>query len=159
MEKYSIIEIVDMTIEKEEIRRDFYSEAAKRFNRQKMKDLFRELSEWESIHIEKVNKLKEKLNEPKMIDSSLGELKAYLRSVVDSKLYNTTSMGDFVASIANENDAIDQAISFEKDAVLFFSEFLELSLFGEIGLIEQLRDEEKKHIVYLMQLKEEFGKE
>jgi len=159
MEKYSLQEIIDMTLEKEKMRRDFYLEAAKRFNKQIIKDLFLELSEWEAMHVQKVDELKSKLEGTELIESYAGDLQAYFRSVVDSELYEASSMEDFVKGIKDEKEAIDWAISFEKDAVLFFNEFLALSNLSERGMIEKLRDEEKNHIMYLARLKENLKKE
>ena len=154
MPKYSIDEIIELTLEKEIMRRDFYAESAERFKNPAAKKLFADLKDWEEIHVVKVRELKDKLKVQPYVDSSLGEVRAYLRSVVDSKLYNSSSIKDFVEKIKNLQETIDCAIGFEKDAILFFAEVLSFLSDKDRKVVKKLIEEEKKHIQYLLNLRD-----
>jgi len=153
MSMYAVNEIIEMTLEKEVMRRDFYAEAAKKFRNSKAKKLFSDLERWESIHVSKVKELKERLKLSPLIDSGLGELHSYLRSVVDSKLYTSVSMKDLLKGVKSVQEAITYAIGFEKDAILFFNEFLPFFIGKDEKVIKKLIDEEKNHIRHLFRMK------
>ena len=98
--------------------------------------------------------MKDRLKVQQYVDSGLGEVRAYLRSVVDSKLYASNSIKDFVKKIKSLQEAIAWAIGFEKDAILFFAEFLKFYSGKDRNVLKNLIKEEKKHIHYLSKLKD-----
>jgi rubrerythrin len=154
MDILNIIEIIEMGIEKEKKRRDFYDTVSKKFKHKSLQDLFRRLSGWEETHVEKLNKIKSDLGETAMVEFNPGELKAYFRALVDDKLQHQISPDVFARQVKKEDDAIDFAISFEKDSVLFFAELAKyVSDIHHKEVVSKLVDEEKMHIVYLNELK------
>jgi rubrerythrin len=50
---FNAAEIIDMGIEKEKKRRDFYALVAESFSDEEIKGLFTKLRDWEETHIEK----------------------------------------------------------------------------------------------------------
>ncbi len=156
MATLNLMEIMDMAIEKEKLRRDFYAELTQKFPLGKLHDLFVQLKKWEDIHVEMIIKLRDKLDEPKPLEFSAGDLEPYWQFLLKDRLHNLISVKDFCKKIRTPLEALDFAIGFEKDAVLFFSELLDIVTEGQKKVIAKLVDEEKSHIVYLSEQKAEY---
>ncbi|MBP7216250.1 MAG: ferritin family protein [Candidatus Omnitrophica bacterium] len=149
-----IAEIVDSGIEKEKKRRDFYALAAQKFNHQELKALFLQLAQWEETHITKFSAIRASLQDDTAAESYPGELTEYMQSLVSDKLYQDVTPASFAQKVASVKDALIYGISFEKDAILFFSELLNYTADPQKKVIQQLIDEEKQHIVFLALLLE-----
>jgi rubrerythrin len=151
-------EIVEIGIEKEKKRRDFYALAAEQFeDNDPLAELFIKLRDWEGEHIRKFKEIRSKISGGGYAEDYPGEMEGYMDALVNSHLYAHIKPEDFAKSITTPAQALDRGIAFEKDAILFFSglsRFLDES-FGEI--IKQLIDEERQHMVYLAKLKKEIA--
>jgi len=156
---FNITEIVDMGIEKEKKRRDFYDLVSRTFADKEIKDFFTKLKDWEETHIKKFGEIKSSLNQDAATDSYPGELQDYITTIVDDKLYEEVSVVGFSKNVKSPLDAIRYGIGFEKDAIIFFSEFLPyISSRENKDAIEKLIDEEKQHVVYLVGLRKKIQK-
>ena len=151
-------EIVDIGIEKEKKRRDFYGRVAEAFDSKDMKDLFLRLRDWEEAHIKKFAEIRNALQESEATDSYPGELDDYAKALLDDTLYRDVSPSEFSKKVTSSHSAIQYGIGFEKDAILFFSELLPHAPEHSKKVVEQLISEEKQHIVYLDQLKKKIQK-
>jgi len=151
---FSTPEIVDMGIEKEKKRRDFYANVALAFDDKDIKDLFSRLADWEETHIKKFGEIKESIKDSQSADSYPGELDDYINVLLDDTLYKDVTPAEFKKKITTPLSAIQYGIIFEKDAILFFNEFLEHTPRKEV--IRQLIKEEKQHIIYLAELKKKL---
>jgi len=155
MALFNVSEIVDMAIEKEKRRRDFYDLVSKNFSAQNIKELFVKLRDWEETHIKKISRIRQSLNQEETTDSYPGELQEYIANVIDNKLYNDVTPLKFKDNVNTPLDAIRYGISFEKDAIIFFNEFLPyISTREDNQAIKDLIEEEKQHIIYLVKLRE-----
>lgn len=148
-----ISEVVDLGIEKEKKRRDFYGQAAARFSEPGLKGLFTRLRDWEDTHIKKFTAIKNELSAEESAESYPGELSLYMQSLVEDRLYQDISPESFSKKVASPLDAIRYGIAFEKDAILFFSELKDYCIDAHREVIQQLINEEKQHIVYLAELR------
>ena len=157
MNIFSMSEIVDMGIEKEKKRRDFYGLAAERFSDKDMKELFTKLRDWEEEHIKKFTQIRAYVNEPRETENYEGELNSYMQALLDDKLYNDVSPAKFNANVKTSLDAISYGIGFEKDAIIFFNEIVKYTIDTRKDVIGKLIEEEKQHIVYLSALREKYG--
>ena len=146
-------EVIDLGIEKEKKRRDFYASVAERFPEPEMKDLFSRLRDWEDTHIEKFARIREGLQQTETRQSYTGETQSYMNALVDDRLYDEISPERFSQTVKTPLAAVRYGMSFEKDAILFFSEFLPLVADTRKDVIRELIEEEKQHLVYLHQMK------
>ena len=158
MNVFNAKEIIDMGIEKEKKRRDFYALVAEKLDGKESKDLFTKLSDWEKEHIEKFQEIGKTVKQTEATDSYPGELGDYIKSLVDDRLYNEVSPTEFANNVKKASDAIQYGIGFEKDAILFFREVLSFMETAHKEAIEELIEEEKKHIVYLAVLRKKLTK-
>ena len=155
---FNAAEAIDMGIEKERKRRDFYDYAALKFKEKDMVDLFSRLRDWEEAHIKKFSELRATLEESEATESYSGEFAAYTKATVDDILYKQVSAEWFSKNVKEPLAAIQYGMGFEKDAILFFTELLRFMTPHHKEKIEELIEEEKKHLVYLSELKMKYDK-
>ena len=111
MKIFSTIEIMDMGIEKEKKRRDFYARVAETFEDERMRELFSRLRDWEEAHINKFTQIKESVNEIRPVDSYPGELTNYMQALIDDKLYSEVSSQNFNKKVTTPIEAIQYGLS------------------------------------------------
>lgn len=153
---FNIAEVIDMGIEKEKKRRDFYGHVSEAFEEEDMKKLFSRLRDWEDEHIKKFAEIRDTVNIDESKESYKGELAEYMRALIDDLLYTQVSAKGFVKNVKTPRSAIQYGIGFEKDAILFFNELLKHMEPVHAEKVQALIDEEKKHIVYLNALKKRY---
>lgn len=159
MKIFHMKEAIELGIEKEKKRRDFYGRVAEHFQEKELKELFVKLRDWEETHIEKFTEIKDSVAEPEPVQSYPGELAGYMEVLVGDKLYNDIEPADFANHVKTPQDAIQYGIGFEKDAILFFLELMgSLKQEKSREMIRGLIDEEKLHIVYLARLRQQYQK-
>ena len=71
-------------------------------------------------------------------------------------LYQQVSPQWFSENVKRPLAAIQYGIGFEKDAILFFNELLIYMMPKDLEKIEELIGEEKKHLIYLSELKKKY---
>jgi len=156
MNIFKVGEVIDIGIEKEKKRRDFYGMAAKNFAENvELRDLFTELRDWEDGHIRKFTEIREGVKD-RTVESYPGELSGYMQVLVDDRLYGEVTPESFKENVASPADAIEYGISFEKDAILFFSELVPYIGATNTEAIRALIAEEKEHLVYLSEMKKKL---
>jgi len=152
-------EVVEIGIEKEKKRRDFYALAAERFSGKKeLAELFTRLRDWEEEHVRRFQEIRDRLKKAQYTESYSGETEDYMQALVDSELYNAITPDRFAEIVKTESDALEIGISFEKDAILFFSGLAHYLDPNEKSVVKQLIREEQQHMLYLFNLKKEMGK-
>jgi len=153
---FNAAEVIDLGIEKEKKRRDFYGYAAEKFKEKDMKELFTRLRDWEEAHIKKFTEIKNSLEESEVAETYEGEFLSYLKATVDDILYKQVSPEWFSKNISKPLIAIQYGIGFEKDAILFFNELLRYMNPNHKEKVQVLIEEEKKHLLYLARLKRKY---
>ncbi len=150
-------DIVDIGIEKEIKRRDFYALAADQFSdKAELAELFGRLRDWEEGHIKKFEKIREDVKGGNYAESYPGEIHEYMAAVVDSDLYENLDSKSFALTIKTPEAALDAGIGFEKDAILFFGG---LANFVDPKAREVIRDliaEEQMHMLQLFEMKKKL---
>ncbi len=122
---------------------------------------FSDLSRWESKHIEVFEKLRQELP-----DSAKGgdlfdpdhELHLYLKATADSHVFiRNKDIPELASKCKTSIEALDLAIAFEKDSVVFYTTMKKLvpEHRGK-SEIDTLMDEEISHIFILTQKKREL---
>ncbi len=147
-----------MGIAKEKKRRDFYALVATSFKQKEMKELFGRLRDWEAEHIKKFGEIRDTIDESEVVESYQGELGAYMKALVDDMLYKQVTAAQFSKNVKTPLEAIAYGLSFEKDAILFFQELLRYMTPLHQEKVVELINEEKKHVIYLTELKRNIEK-
>ena len=157
MNVLKIVDVVDIGIEKEKARRDFYDHVSKNFEDGELKDLFAKLRDWEETHIKKFQAIRGSLDETSTVESYPGELTSYMDALVDDMLYKEVSPNAFDENVKTPLDAITYGIGFEKDAILLFMELSNYVLAKDKSVIQKLMEEERHHLVSLIKMKKKFS--
>lgn len=150
---FKAAEVLDMGISKEIKRRDFYKYAAEKFAEKDMKDLFSRLRDWEDEHIRKFTEIRNSIQDSEVQETYAGEFEKFVKAAVDDILYEQVSAEWFTGNVKTPIAAIQYGMTFEKDAILFFAELLKNTEPPYAEKIEVLINEEKKHLIYLAELK------
>ncbi len=152
-----IAEILDMGIEKEKKRRDFYGKLKTLYKIPDLVKLFGDLEKWEEEHVARFTKIKEELaKEQDTYQSYQGELENYIHAYLDHRLYYDVDSSALKDKLQNPDDALTMAMHFEKDAIIFFTELLDLVHESQKSIIKQLINEEKQHLLYLYNIRKQL---
>ncbi|GAB6907457.1 putative Rubrerythrin [Desulfosarcina cetonica] len=155
---FSAREIAAAAVEKEKMRRAFYQSVADLTPDEKLKALFTFLKSEEDNHVHEFEQIRDHLPEDKEHpEEYVDEMEAYMDSVIDDRLYADIDSEAFVRKALGEGNALDLAIGFEKDAILYFREFLPFLNDSDRKIVEKLIEEEKGHIRKLAEMKKQMA--
>lgn len=150
-------EIVEIGIEKEKKRRDFYAMCAENFKGQReLYDLFKKLYEWEVEHVRRFTEIRDGVSKSQYAESYPGETEAYMKALVESDLYADLSTKKFSEQVRTPADALEKGMGFEKDAILFFSGLAPFVDSKSREVVEKLIEEEKQHLLFLFNMKKQL---
>jgi rubrerythrin len=155
---YSPSEVVGMAVETEKAGRQFYEATAAAARSTPSRDLFVFLAGEEVKHERTYQALYE------MIKGSPGELpydwdeaKQYLKAITESKFFLTPGRAlPLARSAKNEVEALEFAIQFEKETLLFYLEIERLVAAEHRAIIKELTAQERIHIRRLSELREKM---
>lgn len=151
-------EIAEAAVEKEKRRRDFYAKVTRLSTDPAMTKLFEFLTAEEDRHVAQFVGIRDAVPiEEVRSEEYDADMEAYMDSVVEDRLYAKIGTEDFVQEAIDANDVFRLAIALEKDAILFFWEFLPYVSDAVKPLVKKLIDEEKSHIRLLWKMKQELG--
>ncbi len=156
MEKYSITEVIEQAVQTEKLGYDFYTGMAARFQEHEgMKKLFDTLARKEQVHEKRFGELKEIVGEEEITDQE--EVSHYLRAIVESEFFlgRHKALPD-MAGVKSVEDAVNFALGFEKETLLYFHAIRDL--ITEKDIVDEIINEEKSHIMWLAKFKDSFGK-
>lgn len=153
---FSAREIAEAAVEKEKKRKAFYAAVYELSTHPDMKHLFQFLTAEEDKHVAAFMKLRDSLPVEKQAEEYDEDMAAYMDSVIDDRLYADIDSTDFVQQALNSKDVFRLAIGFEKDAILYFREFLPYLAESDRKVVEDLIDQEKGHIRMLADLQKKM---
>jgi rubrerythrin len=154
---FSAREIVEAAVEKERKRRDFYASVTALSTNEEMKGLFRFLTEEEERHIATFVGIRDNVPVDAQSDEYSADMEAYMDSMIDDRLYSEIDSERFVQEAIDTKDVFRLAIGFEKDAILYFREFLPYLAESEKKVVADLIEQEKAHIRKLAEMKRTMG--
>ena len=154
---FSAREIAEAAVEKEKKRRAFYAKVFELSHDEEMKTLFSFLKEEEDRHVTAFAQIRDNLPVETQSEEYTAEMEAYMDSVVDDRLYADIDSEAFVQQAIDSRNVISLAIGFEKDAILYFREFLPFLSESDQKVVEALIDQEKGHIRKLAELQKRMN--
>ena len=143
---FSVREIAEAAVEKEKRRRAFFAKVCELSTDQTMKDLFHFLTDEEDKHVAAFTQLRDSLPQETRAEEYDEEMDAYMDSVIDDRLYSKVDSAEFVEKAISSKNVFQLAIGFEKDAILYFREFLPFLTDADRKIVVGLIEEEKGHI-------------
>lgn len=153
---YSGDEVLEIAIQIERNGYAFYTNVARNLGDGNAKNLLTWLAEEEKSHIGRFEEILSRFSQGglDMQPEEMEEYNLYLKALADSRVFNTEIEAKEAAlKIKSERDAIDLAIGFEKDSLLFLSWMKDLVKGPDIAVVEALQREEMQHLKKLVGLK------
>ncbi len=154
-DKFTVQEIIEIAIEIEKNGKSFYQSLSEQANSAQLRDFFEYLSKEEESHINKFEELLRmsggyQISELYYTTGYMG----YMKAIADERVFKNISVIEFVKSLKSIPEAIDKAIGFEKDSILFLYEMQEvLDDKNNKEIVQKLINEEKVHIRRLSTIK------
>jgi rubrerythrin len=157
-DKFTVQEIIEIAIEIEKNGEEFYRIMAESSNTVPLRDLFNYLSAEENKHKQKFAEILKSAGGYQISEIYYAtEYMGYMRAIADERVFTKdVSYIDLARELVSPKQAIDVAIAFEKDTIIFLHEMLDMFDQYEKSAIEQLLAEERMHISKLAELKRDL---
>lgn len=157
-ESYTSKDIVKMAVQAKGKGQELYLALARNSENFHVGELFTELAKDEHRHKMQLEKWLEDLGLEKQEEAYPGERAMYLKALVDDNAFKCdAATKQALETTISEEAAIQAGITFEKDFMLFLHELKRhVSPEGE-NTIDELIDDEIKHLQGMFHLKEKIG--
>jgi rubrerythrin len=148
---FNAAEVFQIAINIEENGKAFYDQAQKLIQDAEVKALFADLATQEVEHKKRFENLKAQLPQAARaatVNDPEGELYAYLQMMADQHVFvSKGGVEKSLAQVKTAADALNLAIQFEKDSVLFFLSMQDVTCEDKgLELIRILVKEEQEHL-------------
>jgi len=146
-------ELLDIAVGIEKNGQAFYKSLADRASTESARSMYRFLADEEKHHeavFERMRKDGIKIMPP---ESYQGEYMTYLKSLVDSLVFQSPQSTRASRKAGSEIEALITGIQAEKDSILFYGEMLNLSKETDRTTLENIIKEEKSHLQQLSEMK------
>ncbi len=149
-------EIFNLAMEIEKSGKAFYETVLSTAPDDMTKDLFSFLAQEEQRHYEYFNSLRKQTGNLIVQPEDWDEISEYIKATTDSRFFIGEDKAIQTAKQAGDVlEAIEIAIGFEKDTLLFFYELLNVTPEGSREAAKKIVDEEKRHIMLLSEKRKE----
>ena len=157
MNKFSIREVVEQAVQTEKLGYQFYTAMAENFRKESkdLYELFTTLAAKEINHEKTFSELLELLgdNEPEGWE----DISQYMRAIVESEFFLGKNKSlPSMEKIKTVEEAVNFALGFEKETLLYFHGIKDA--IKEKEIVEEIINEEKSHIRWLVSFKDSFIK-
>jgi len=150
---FSPSEIVQMGVEIEKNGRDFYNAVAGLSKSAGAKKIFEFLAGEEDKHIKVFEDILSTVEKYEPPEAYTEEYFSYLRALSESHVFTKKNQGTEIGSkVKTDKEAINLAIGFEKDSILFYYEMKKLVLADSHKAIDRLVAQEQEHLKKLTEL-------
>ncbi len=140
-------EIIEIAIRLEESGEAFYNAAAEKATTAGVKALFKDLEVQEQYHRRAFQQMGRDVVELALSPEQWDEFQAYTGALLQQSFYASPASALNLATTAeDERSALQAALDFEKEAILFFQELQ--AVVREVGrqTMERIIQEEKQHV-------------
>ncbi|MEW5745903.1 MAG: ferritin family protein [Nitrospirota bacterium] len=157
MERFTISEVLEQAVQTEKLGYQFYTAMTERFKKDEgLAKLFGTLAEKEVRHEKTYRELMGMVGDA--VPEGWDEVAQYLRAIIESEFFLGKNKSlPSMEHIKSVRDAVDFAIGFEKETLLYF--YGVRDAVKEKELVEEIINEEKSHIMWLNAFKSTLSKE
>lgn len=153
-------EIIEIAIEIEKNGREFYQIMADSSSTVPLRDLFNYLSAEEDKHRQKFEEILKSAGGYQISDIYYAtEYMGYMKAIADERVFaKDISYVDIVKELKSPKQAIEIAIAFEKDSIIFLHELQDMVVGVDKKIVQKLLNEERDHIRKLSQIKSQIDR-
>jgi len=154
------LDLLDLAIQIEKNGRDYYDQAAKFVKAQKVKQVFEYISNDEQLHIAVFEEIISKLEESSEPDpKNPSEYVNYILALVEENVFTKSKQGsEMYRTIRNDKHALELALGFEKDSILFNYEIKKMINSSFHEEIDKLIAQEQDHFKRISDVLKGFNK-
>ncbi len=158
-DQLSIQEIIEVAIEIEKNGVKFYNALAESSSTDRVKGLFSYLAEAEMSHITRFQEILESAGGYQISEAYYAtQYMGYMKALADEHVFRSDMSVTEVADCAKSpKEAINIAIGFEKESILFLHEMREIISESDGKAVQRLLDEEREHLRQLSAIKAQMG--
>jgi len=158
-DQFTIQEIIEIAIEIEKNGEVFYRALAESANTAPLRDLFKNLSDAEKKHKAIFEEMLKSVGGYQVSEIYYAdEYMGYMKAIADEQVFKKDiSILEVAKSLKSPKEAIELAIDFEKDSIIFLHEMLDIVNESEIETVKKLLDEERGHIRRLSTIKSQVS--
>jgi len=121
-------------------------------------DAFQYLTDMERQHIQIFQDMLGEADKYQIPETHAGEYTAYLQALVDSAVFtNDFATSEMATRVGSDIEAVELAISAEKDSILFYYEMKDIMPQRAQPTVNKLIAEEKSHLRQLSELKKKLA--
>ncbi|HXX58140.1 MAG TPA: ferritin family protein [Thermodesulfovibrionales bacterium] len=156
MERFSIREVIDQAVQTERLGYQFYTTMAENLRRDEgLAKLFSNLAAKEQRHEKTFSELAGIIRDDE--PENWEEAEQYLRAIVESEFFLGKNKSlPSLAHVKTVEDAVNFALGFEKETLLYFYGIRDAVKEREI--VDEIINEERSHIMWLNRFKGSFKK-
>lgn len=155
--KFTGNDIVEMGIQIEKNGKEYYEEVFKCSKSVKAKEIFSYLGKEEIEHIGYFEKLLATTGTEEVAESYPGEYYDYMEHLSALHVFTKDGKGKEVAcEIKTDKEALQAAVGFEKDSILFYYEMKNFVREKDKKILEEIIKEEQSHLSKLMDILKKF---
>ena len=126
-EIYGGSEIVELGIQIEKNGKDFYNSLYESTKNPKAKDIFKYLAEAEEKHIMAFKEILRSVQNYEPQEAFPQEYFSYMNALASDHVFTQKNKGKELAeSVKDDSEAVDLAITFEKDSIIFYDDMKSL---------------------------------
>ena len=145
--KFTGSDIVEMGIQIEKNGKEYYEEVFKCSKSEQAKKIFKYLGEEEVDHIKYFEKLLSSVEKEEIAESYPGEYHEYMEHLAGLHIFTKEGAGKEAAcKIRSDKEALQTAVTFEKDSILFYYEMKNFISDKDKKVLEEIIKEEQKHL-------------
>jgi rubrerythrin len=154
-DQFSIQEIIEIAIEIEKNGEAFYRTLVESANTARLRDLFKYLSEEEKKHKVRFEEILKSVGGYQISEIYYAtEYMGYMKALADERVFTKDVFApDIVKNLKSSKEAIDLAIGFEKDSIIFLHEMRDMISDPEKETVQRLLNEEREHLRRLSAIK------
>jgi len=153
-------EIVKIAINIEENGKKLYEALEGKAKDKKLKLMWKYLKDQEEIHRQIFQKMLDNIGEYIVHEFSPGEYEAYLRAIATEYIFTQEIIsGKVRKGFCSDLEAVEFGIFVEKESILTYSALREYMLTGKQAVLDKVIDEERKHLIDLIVLKDFLKRE
>jgi rubrerythrin len=142
-------EIVKMNITEEQNGAAYYSALAEKAKSKKLREAAARIAEQERHHEKLFTELLERLGEPEVMESYPGEYDAYVKALLDYKIFPDAEAAAAMAREKSDADAVRLAIQTERNTLLLLEELRKHVPDAQRQYVDVTIREEQQHLADL----------
>ncbi|MFH1868457.1 MAG: ferritin family protein [Candidatus Omnitrophota bacterium] len=151
-------EIVELGIQVEVNGKEFYDGIAEKSKNPDAKKVFSSLAMEEEKHVEDFKKILDPVSKYEPVESYPEEYFSYINAVAREHIFTKKDKGREIAkAVSTDKQAIEMAIGFEKDSILFYEGVKRIVPEHDKKLLDKLIEQEKIHLQKLWDLRKSKG--